>query len=494
MAKITISDITSGFNLSKINAAIQALEDELNNKVLYRNNPAGEPNSMQNDLDMNSNDILNADNIDCQSITVDGVGVDFTLTYTPLSAMNTYEFTAGAAQTTYTGTDDNGKTLSYTPNLTIVSVNGYTLPTSDYTAINSADIILDAAPAEGSVVTIVSIERIALTDWESDVLTGIGNSAYVSESVPTVLPVATGVDALAAGEGAIAATANSISFGRKAEIPITGNENSVAAGYNCYVNTSVHPGTGVGSWISLSGEVADGFGTGAVAADYSAGFGAWSHAEDYSTALGNSSRALNKSVAAGFGSDTWNYQFAIAYGNYSSVDADKASCLGAYAGANAIGSIVLGYGGDAQRANEINTRIIPDTTIGNNYFRGSAGWAGDTTSTDPTEIFAAGTLNERFAITSFEAILTFDIIVTAKDDVTNNAAAFQFRGSIKKVGGTTTSLIGAVVKDILGKDVVGFDCDVIADDVNDALTIVVTAPTANNTRWAAQGQFVEIRY
>lgn len=75
MAKISVSPITAGYNLSKINAAIQAIIAELNNNVLYRNNPAGEPNSMTNDLDMDSNDVLNVNNLDTQSLKLQGVQV-----------------------------------------------------------------------------------------------------------------------------------------------------------------------------------------------------------------------------------------------------------------------------------------------------------------------------------------------------------------------------------------------------------------------------------
>ena len=67
MAKITLSDVNSGYNLSAINENFQALEDELNNKVLYRNNPEGEPNVCSSDLDLNGNSLLNVG-----GLTVDG--------------------------------------------------------------------------------------------------------------------------------------------------------------------------------------------------------------------------------------------------------------------------------------------------------------------------------------------------------------------------------------------------------------------------------------
>ena len=43
MSKITISSIGSLGSLTKINDAVQSLTAELNNKVLYRDNPTGEP-------------------------------------------------------------------------------------------------------------------------------------------------------------------------------------------------------------------------------------------------------------------------------------------------------------------------------------------------------------------------------------------------------------------------------------------------------------------
>jgi len=76
MAKFTINDITSGYaSTTAINNAFNDIETELNSKVLYRDNPSGEPNSMNNDLDMNDNDILNAGNISANALTVDGTDI-----------------------------------------------------------------------------------------------------------------------------------------------------------------------------------------------------------------------------------------------------------------------------------------------------------------------------------------------------------------------------------------------------------------------------------
>lgn len=91
MSKVTVDTITSGYNLSKINANFVLLQDELNNKVLYRTNPAGEPNSMSNDIDMNSNDVLNANIVDAVAVKIGGISVipTGTLSVTAVSVSST---------------------------------------------------------------------------------------------------------------------------------------------------------------------------------------------------------------------------------------------------------------------------------------------------------------------------------------------------------------------------------------------------------------------
>lgn len=74
MAKITLNNITSGYAATtSINASFDAIEDEFQNKILYRDNPTGEPNQMENALDMNDNDLLNVSNLEVSSLTVNGV-------------------------------------------------------------------------------------------------------------------------------------------------------------------------------------------------------------------------------------------------------------------------------------------------------------------------------------------------------------------------------------------------------------------------------------
>ena len=58
--KITLDSIISGFkSVTKLIANFDSIESELNDKVLYRDNPEGEPNQMNTDLDMNSKPLKN---------------------------------------------------------------------------------------------------------------------------------------------------------------------------------------------------------------------------------------------------------------------------------------------------------------------------------------------------------------------------------------------------------------------------------------------------
>lgn len=59
MSKLVLNDVTNINALSVINDNFDKIEDEMQNKVLYRNNPVGEPNQMQNTLDMNGQRIIN---------------------------------------------------------------------------------------------------------------------------------------------------------------------------------------------------------------------------------------------------------------------------------------------------------------------------------------------------------------------------------------------------------------------------------------------------
>ena len=134
MAKITLDTITSSFaSTSLFNTNFTAIKDELNDKVLYRDNPTGEANQMLNDLDMNSNDILNASTISTDILRLGGVLV------TPGTSIiqNTFtetEWTSVAGQDTFS--------VLYTVGFIVVTLNGVELAEDDFTATNGTSVVL----------------------------------------------------------------------------------------------------------------------------------------------------------------------------------------------------------------------------------------------------------------------------------------------------------------------------------------------------------------
>lgn len=157
MAKITLDTITSSYAATSLfQSNFTAIEDELNDKVLYRVNPTGEANQMMNDLDMNSNDILNADVIDTVQLRLNGTLV----TQGEVVIQNTFdetEFTNSAAVDTFN--------VSYTVGFVVVILNGVELAAADFTAANGTTVVL-ATPLDtnADILKIRSFGSFAVAD------------------------------------------------------------------------------------------------------------------------------------------------------------------------------------------------------------------------------------------------------------------------------------------------------------------------------------------
>lgn len=128
MSKITLQDVTSGFQAAlKIKSNFDLISDHLNNKVLYRDNVSGEPNTLENDIDTNGFRLLNSpEPLENSHLTTkyyvdkaisdnsgtavafsdfrfdlfeaDGVTTTFTLTSNPMLEANTNVFVDGVFQ------------------------------------------------------------------------------------------------------------------------------------------------------------------------------------------------------------------------------------------------------------------------------------------------------------------------------------------------------------------------------------------------------------
>lgn len=70
--KLNLPTVTNSNSLTAINGNFEKIEQELQNKVLYRDNPAGEPNTLESDIDANGRDVFNAGAVKAESVYING--------------------------------------------------------------------------------------------------------------------------------------------------------------------------------------------------------------------------------------------------------------------------------------------------------------------------------------------------------------------------------------------------------------------------------------
>ena len=154
--KITLDSIISGFkSVTKLIANFDLIESELNDKVLYRDNPDGEPNQMENDLDMNGNRITN---LPTATSNTDPV------TYAQFQASSSVVQFTGTVVNSRLGSDAAGSTFTvseYTPGSSNLQVylNGVLAPVSTYTEPTSTTVLMNTAPVSDDEYTFIINSR-----------------------------------------------------------------------------------------------------------------------------------------------------------------------------------------------------------------------------------------------------------------------------------------------------------------------------------------------
>lgn len=146
MSKITLDPLAGTFAaVTALNEKFQAIEDAFNDRVLYRDNIDGEPNEMNDDLDMNAQRIINLPS--ATSVTEPatyGQLLDAASGITSITTLSEEQTASSDGQSLFTFTS-----ITYTPgakNLTVYR-NGTKLPISSYTETSTSSITLSAANA-----------------------------------------------------------------------------------------------------------------------------------------------------------------------------------------------------------------------------------------------------------------------------------------------------------------------------------------------------------
>ena len=97
---------------------------------------------------------------------------------------NRFIFTATAGQTTFSGADDDSRTLNYTDgHFTDVFLNGVKLDKSDYTATSGTSIVLSEAASVNDILEVVAYDTISFFDGDFSQDLTVGGTLTVNGTV-----------------------------------------------------------------------------------------------------------------------------------------------------------------------------------------------------------------------------------------------------------------------------------------------------------------------
>jgi|GEM_PF-4046450 len=192
-------------------------------------------------------------------------------------------------------------------------------------------------------------------------------------------------------------------------------------------------------------------------------------------AIGFNTRGDFHSVAIGEYAQAKNYNVAL--GSNALCDSKKYSMSFCYYAKN-------------YRSNEITYTIGGETDQENNII--IIGYAKDTTSSTPIEMFCGDITNQRCTIRP-SSVFSFRITVTARDNTANEVAMYIFEGLIKRDASSNT-ILPLVNKVIIYEDDATWDVNITADDTNEALKITLTGDSSNTVQWVARLDGVETHF
>jgi hypothetical protein len=168
MSSINLTDVTSGYNLAKVNENFQEVERVINEELLHRENSDGSPNALQTDIDANSRRIYNLPKAVTggEPLRLKDLFGD---TEELLKGPDIEHITASEGQTVFT------LTSSYVPNSDSMYVfrNGVLLrKTVDYLETGAQQVIITEAANLDDVFSFVPVAVGGVGDLTSDAATG----------------------------------------------------------------------------------------------------------------------------------------------------------------------------------------------------------------------------------------------------------------------------------------------------------------------------------
>ena len=205
MAKFSPITVNVGNTLTALNANFTAIAALLQNKLLWRDNPIGEPNAMVNDIDMNGNDVFNAGLISATEVLVGGDSISDLVDAAAGGYVADAEAAAidaansATAAQGFAAASSNSATASANSATASATSAGNSLTSANNSAASAASAAASAASVIGSGVTSVNGFSGAVVLTKSNV--GLGSADNTSDLGK---PVSTAqAAAIAAGDTAV---------------------------------------------------------------------------------------------------------------------------------------------------------------------------------------------------------------------------------------------------------------------------------------------------
>lgn len=174
MAKITLGNITTGYNLALINENFQDIQNALNVNVLWRTPVVGETNSMSEDIDANSFRVYNLPPPTTDRQPIRAVDLSYAFAFNGLTAPPSYP-------------DLSGVTVPFTAASIIFTPTGTLASTNVQTAIQEVDTKVENLP--NPIATVVTEAGTAKTLADTDASTYIRftSTSPVTVTIPTMV-------------------------------------------------------------------------------------------------------------------------------------------------------------------------------------------------------------------------------------------------------------------------------------------------------------------
>ena len=169
-------------------------------------------------------------------------------------------YTATASQTTFSGADDNSKTLKYADSAYVdVFLNGICLvPGTDYTASTKTSIVLTQAASLNDTLEVVAYDIATISDTVSKADGGTFEANVTFADGADIITASAGTDNVRIGEGAGDSIAsggdNNVAIGKDAGTAISTGDLNVAVGSSALKTISTHSNnTAVGAFALDAG-------------------------------------------------------------------------------------------------------------------------------------------------------------------------------------------------------------------------------------------------